>query len=455
VCAQIRATNAAYQTWAGGAWFDTEEAARASFEAYQDLSPDYNYTIGALTRNSNTTNFGATTHTATTGYCSRANPTSCGSLSATTFQSRQAADAAVSCPPPEPECGDGTKGRLQPTRANSASQVTTIIGSCLDGCAVSGVKLDPVGINKDVDGTFYFLPFVKFSGEECSGGAPELPPDDPEPVAEPQGEVCKTTAGGLEVCTSSQYGENCGYLNDKLVCLGKTDPDECWVNADGSRYCGEQAPTPPVPDNGSPGVKATPNDQVAANGPGGGGNTYNYFNTATVAGSSRPAGTDGANPNRPSSTNPATPATPTVDVGGGGDGTGEEPGGGSASGGETCAAPPVCEGDALECAQLIQQWRIGCPASQTEAEMRAGITDTGIGADGKFPAGSSVTLGSEDFDSAGFLSGGACPVPTSFDLGSFGSVGFDAGAACSLLSILASMFLVSGWLTAARIAFGS
>jgi hypothetical protein len=244
----------------------------------------------------------------------------------------------VNCPaPPAPECGDGTKGRLQPTRAASATAVTTIIGGCLDGCAVSGVRVDPIGINKDVDGTFYFLPWVKFSGETCSGGVPEIPPDDPEPVPEPTGEVCKESTEGTEVCGAPAYGENCGYVNGNFTCLGKTDPDECWVNPDGSRICGESGPTPPVPD-----------DQLGANGPSGSGNTYNYYNSGTVAGSSRDAGDSGANPNRPNSTDPRTAPTPVVDVGGDGDGYGEE----SEDPGEI-AGYEACEGEACPTFQGI------------------------------------------------------------------------------------------------------
>ncbi|EPG5382188.1 TPA: hypothetical protein ACYRK3_000093 [Stenotrophomonas maltophilia] len=45
---------------------------------------------------------------------------------------------------------------------------------------------------------------------------------------------------------------------------------------------------------------------------------------------------------------------------GGGPNPGEGSGNGSGSG--TCAKPPVCSGDAIQCAQLFQQWRAGCQA---------------------------------------------------------------------------------------------
>jgi hypothetical protein len=175
-------------------------------------------------------------------------------------------------------------------------------------------------------------------------------------------------------------------------------------------------------------------------------NEYNYYNSSTVNGSSVPPGNDG-DPGAGGGPGPG---------GGGGGGTGEDPtSDDSASGGTDCSAAPTCSGDPIACAQLQQQWRARCPAVQTEAQMRAGITDTGVGSDGKFPAGSSVGLSQSDFDSAGFLGGRSCPLPTSYDLGTFGAIGFDSEPACALLNALAAMVLVGGWLTAARIAFGS
>jgi hypothetical protein len=316
------------------------------------------------------------------------------------------------CTDPEPECGDGTKGRLQPTRAASATQVTTIIGSCLDGCAVSGVRVDPVGINKEPDGTFYFLPFVKFSGEACAGGEPEIPPADPTPVDEPSGEICKESAAGTDVCTASAYGENCGYVNGNFVCLGKTDADECWVNPDGSRLCGDTAPTPPVPDNGTPGVKAAPTDQVSAVAPSGSGTTYNYYNSATVAGSSRDPGDSGANPNRPSSADPRTEPTPVT--GSGGDGTGidiEFPSG-EASGGETCDAAPTCtHDDPVQCAMLNQQWRTRCVDAIAAEDSLAAIGATEAEQEGDLTGGADpIEITSLNAD-GGFS--GSCPAPIS------------------------------------------
>lgn len=211
-------------------------------------------------------------------------------------------------------------------------------GSCFMGCKVRDYVSwgKGVGTNEEADGTFHWDMLVRRTGDQCSAEDPQATAPgqpletDPEPIAEADHdgkERCRTTAAGTEICTGNPYGENCGYFNGEAVCLGKTDPDECWVNGDTSRWCGSNAPTPPVPDNGTAGTKATPNDKVVAQGPSGTTNVYNYYNGGSVAGSSRAAGDNGANPNRTTSTNPSTGTIGTVDEGGGsGNGTGDEPG---------------------------------------------------------------------------------------------------------------------------------
>ncbi|MCU1180445.1 hypothetical protein JAK28_15710 [Stenotrophomonas maltophilia] len=45
-----------------------------------------------------------------------------------------------------------------------------------------------------------------------------------------------------------------------------------------------------------------------------------------------------------------------------GGGTNPGNGGGSGAGSTSCVQPPICSGDAIQCAQLFQQWRAGCQA---------------------------------------------------------------------------------------------
>jgi len=251
-------------------------------------------------------------------------------LGKTVFRASVACDTtnpAHACyiPPPEPECGDGDDWWFLPDVVGPSADAiaTAFTGACYNECQVSEAKAASPGINCDGNGDCSFAFSLKLNGEICATAPPyeaETPPEDPPEQDPPQGEVCVTSTAGVEYCQADSYGENCGYVNDNYVCLGKTDTDECWVNSDGSRLCGESAPTPPVPDNGTAGQKATPTDTVEAEGPGGTSNTYNYYNSSVVASSSRDPGDSGANPNRPDSYNPSTEPTPVVGAGGEGEG---------------------------------------------------------------------------------------------------------------------------------------
>jgi len=274
-------------------------------------------------------------------------------------------------------------------------------GDCVEGCTVKDVKLWSPGINLG-SGLRWSLG-IQITGAVC-GNAPD-PPSAQEAEGPDDQELCKSTPGGGEAC-AGPYGENCGYLNGKFVCLGKTDPDECWVNDDGSRWCGESAPTPPVPDNGTRGQKATPDDAVAAEGGTGTTTTYNYYNTTTMAGSTE-ASDSGANPNRPDSTDPSTEPTPTTCVG---DNCGSGEGGGSETGGAAwCDAPPTCsDGSSIFCAQLVQEWRTMCPQEVTAQQALDAIGATAEEIDGA-EAGDPIDVGT--LEAEGPLGAQACPAP--------------------------------------------
>jgi len=92
-----------------------------------------------------------------------------------------------------------------------------------------------------------------------------------------------------EYCFSKEGGQ-CGYLNNKFVCLTKTPKQGCQTLADGSMVCDTAAPTPPTPSSaGNRATPATPTSTASANvqntstGATTGSPTYNYYNSATVA----------------------------------------------------------------------------------------------------------------------------------------------------------------------------
>ena len=58
----------------------------------------------------------------------------------------------------------------------------------------------------------------------------------------------------------------------------------------------------------------------------------------------------------------------------GGDGDGE-----SSGGGETCAAPPTCSGNPIQCNQLFQQWKIRCQAEKLGGSVTGNPADCSTG----------------------------------------------------------------------------
>jgi len=288
--------------------------------------------------------------------------------------------------------------------ADTAAQAeaSVAVGDCVEGCTVKAVERWSPGINLG-SGLRWSLG-IQISGESC--GAEPVTPSPQEPEGPGEKELCKSTPGGGTAC-AGPFGENCGYLNGKFVCLGKTDPDECWVNDDGSKWCGEGAPLPPAPDNGTRGEKATPDDTVSEESPDGTTTVYQYFNTTTVGNASNPSDS-GANPNRPGSADPATEPTPGTCEG---DNCGGEGGGSEEGGASWCDAPPTCsDAGSIYCAQLQQQWRAMCPLEPMpqEALDAIGATEEEINGVAETDA---VDIGS--LDAVGPLGAASCPAPIS------------------------------------------
>jgi len=360
---------------------------------------------------------------------------------------------AAACTPPPPPCGDGTMGEVVTGRATDFTAFVNAWGQCVDSCKVASITPQGPGINKDAAGTFFYSGWLKYTGESCTTppGTPASPAGNA--AAKPSTENCVTSSKGVSYCSSDAYGENCGYVNNKFVCLGKTDKDECWVNDDGSRICAEGAPTPPVPDSGTRGVKATPTDTVKAKGKDGTENVYNYYNTTVVSGSAAPAGTSGANPNRTDSTNPSTAATP-VAIQGDGTGTGEGGSDESAGGGADCSAPPTCSGDAIDCAVLVQTWRTMCNPSPSDADLEAATGLTTV-ADPNSIFGEATEVDvSTAFDTSSPYGGGACPPDRVVNiLGS--AITIEFSKFCALLQAVGYLVMVAAVMVSSKIVIGA
>lgn len=340
------------------------------------------------------------------------------------------------CPPPDQCSGLKSEG--------VGDQFTSLHYPGADGYCnpVSNCKMS-VDSSVEADGTTIYK--VLHTDLSCAHGA--VPPPVGDQAVD--GETC----GGAnpEFCLA-KAGENCGYLNDSFVCLPKVGETECAVFGDGGRVCGNRAPTPPVPDNGTPGTAATPAAAVTST-VNNVSTTFNYFNATQVAGSSRDPGASGDDPydEEGGDNGDCDPAT-------------EECGEGSVSGGEFCSAEPVCTGDAIQCAIVEQQWRNRCVAPVTDEErtaMFAGLANDDIDGDG---ASEGIAEGMpwssddpidilSDFDSDGWLGGRTCPATYSVDLSSAfgGAINISLSEACFFFQIIGSIVLVMAWFEAAKI----
>lgn len=363
--------------------------------------------------------------------------------------------STVTCPPPPaPKCGDGDEGKGFSTRS---SDIEAELGAmtCFDGCKVSGYNVDWPAMNKEVSAsghdTWWFTGWIKFSGEECPTGGDSYEPNEQEPAPEadpipkPDPEKCAVSDGGTTVCLDEDYGENCGYLNGQYTCLEKTDPDKCWVNDDGSRWCAEKAPTPPKPDNGTPGVKAEPVDKLLIC-KDGVCKEYDYHSVDQVNGSSRPPGNDGKNPADPTSSDPRTGG------GGGGGGGVDWTKDDKVSGGGDCQTPPVCSGDPIACAVLTQSYKNRCVPQPTDADLQAAFGPVQK-EDGSLFGTEERNVGS--LDQQGWMGGGQCIDDYDLNMGPLlGTYTIPFSELCQLLLFVGMFIKVAAFVSAGRIIVG-
>lgn len=196
-------------------------------------------------------------------------------------------------------------------------------------------------------------------------------------------------SGGNTVCAST---EQTMVVNGDRVPPSPLADGECAVYSSGGSACvteaGESATSPPAPDNGTPGTPATPVASVTNTT---NNTTTNYYSQTATGGSSAPV-----------SGEPGESVDGDGSPDGEGEGEGEEE---SLTGGAECAAPPVCTGSPVQCAQVMQVWYSRCPTPATEAEIESAV-------------GVDDPLGIEEIDLEGMIGeaegplgigAGACP----------------------------------------------
>jgi hypothetical protein len=243
------------------------------------------------------------------------------------------------------------------------------------------------------------------------------------------------SVGGNQLCkdpSDPNQGFNCGFYNDNYVCLGLIPDGDCIFLADGGMACGSNSGSPPAPDDGvTVGVPAPADDSLSD-----GSSTTNIYNSGTVANSSGvPTGGDG---NTDPSGNP-------VD-------NDQDSGTGTYSG--DCSTPPVCSGDAIQCAILRQTWASGCQDVGDDASV---LANTGFAADAGDP---NSVLQSDtidlftDFDSSGWLGAGACIVDLTVDTGIAGTITIPLSEWCPLFAFVGKLILAIAWFRAGLIVVG-
>lgn len=263
------------------------------------------------------------------------------------------------------------------------------------------------------------------------------------------GRVCQ--AGGEdedeEDCVSGSFGiacqqpppSRCGEINGDVVCPDQVPPDECVGFNSGGMACDSDAPAPPKPDNGTPGTPAAP-DVTITNIHG----STHYYGPTTVNNSS-------GDPQ----TSPPRGGSPTGSGdGGGGTCEGEDCGPGSISGGQTCEAAPICEGDPLQCAAIDQQWRTRCVDMPTDEELADAFGPI-EGEEGTGWTGTDTEISlPESLSAEGWISTD-CPADITINLGGMlPTVTVPISNWCEWLSSFGVMIMVSAYMAGVRIIIG-
>ncbi|MET0103566.1 MAG: virulence factor TspB C-terminal domain-related protein [Sedimenticola sp.] len=164
-----------------------------------------------------------------------------------------------------------------------------------------------------------------------------------------------------QVCPD--YAQNCVWKGGRLVCPSQPPPEgqppeegATCVTIGGKQVCFKD------------GKYQETTDTSATNNPDGS-TTTTETSSSNVAGTGSTTTTTVVNPDGSSTTTTEKEPTSTDQDA---DGTPDEAGKGSASGGTDCTAPPTCEGDPIACAQLRQQWEQRCEAKKLNDALGVG-----------------------------------------------------------------------------------
>lgn len=291
---------------------------------------------------------------------------------------------------------------------------------CIDGCEMEATTCS---CNGDVT---LCLCNVEPNGNYC------YPEDDPG-YQQPSDDVPENCVRNDE---TGQVSCDCSVTPEAAYCqVPDPDnppdplPDGCTIDANGNVICVEGNPPPDPPpdppppqDGGGPGEDGQPGGDDPAPGescvPGdpncynpGGGICEEGDTDCTVSDS--PAGGEGE-------IETCDPATQNCEGQGSAQSTGQ------------CDAPPVCDGDAIQCAILTQQWRNYCNMIDLKGEKPPWEEDADYGRDLADEA-TDIDI-SNQIDQTGFA-GGSCPAD--INVTAFGSsFNIEFGPICDIAAVV-------------------
>lgn len=336
------------------------------------------------------------------------------------------------------QCGPPNQCGTKPSLNNVLAVRTSTSGAaCINGCFYKpseSVQTGSFQFNLQSPGGLQFVhegaAVWDPTGAQC-GQADENKPYDPtKPVCTQQGSLTQCVQPDGKFCATASTG--------KRICWnpGETGQKQ---TLDGS-LAGDRQKAPGTP--GVTGIEGgnTANSQTSVNN-----TTYN--NEFKEGGS--PSGTSQSNTGEGGSENP--------------DGSDKDEGDdGSASGGGSCAAPPSCSGDAINCAVLDQQWRTRCANDKnddgqpdwTEGDKPSG---EGEGSDGNVGEGAykrfGLSLGTDRLDTDNIFGGGSCPT-FSMEVMGFAASTADIPAWCDIAAVMRAVVLIMGAYMALQILLG-
>lgn len=276
-------------------------------------------------------------------------------------------------------------------------------------------------------------------------------------VTEPQRERTCRTVDGKQICayTDNPDAVGDGFIdepsptpdNESATLTEQLETDQCVRLPSGGGFCTIGATN--APDNGTPGVPATPDAQVQMNSPfgkpGGVGTTYNYYSSTTYNNATNGEDSDPTEGGPVGGGGDCDPATEECEEGPGGD----------ISGGETCATAPVCSNDPIQCYHSTRLWEMKCAlAVPDEAPLHTAI-DAGATDGLAKPLGAPLIdqIG-DDFDVSTWWSPGSASTdcPTDVSITHFlGAVVIPLSDWCGVLHAIGFFVLISAALASFRV----